>query len=284
MEGLKRKRFCTLGSIETTSAGITLDQIGYIKDRVEPAELRGGSNDRPLDKEETKLLRRQTGKINWAATQSRPDLAYDVVELSTKFKKGTLGDLKKANKAINKLTSNPTKLLFPKITGKLRLNTYSDAGFHNLPDQISSGRGHIIFLEGEGGRAAPLGWTSNKVKRVVGSTVAAEALSMQMALAHSIYLRAILAETLGVDDQSIPIKAHIDSNNLHQAIISTKFVEDKRLRLDIAQIQEEIKDQQVQVKWVNSDSMLADPLTKKNANADKLMEALKTGTLPALTS
>ena len=136
--------------------------------------------------------------------------------------------------------------------------------------------------EGEGGQAAPLGWTSNKVKRVVGSTVAAEALSMQMALAHSIYLRAILAETLGVEDRSIPIKAHIDSNNLHQAIISTKFVEDKRLRLDIAQIQEEIKDQQVQVKWVNSDSMLADSLTKKNAKADKLMEALKTGTLPAL--
>ena len=112
--------------------------------------------------------------------------------------------------------------------------------------------------------------------------MAAEALSMQMALAHSIYLRAILAETLGVEDRSIPIKAHIDSNNLYQAIISTKFVEDKRLRLDIAQIQEEIKDQQVQVKWVNSDSMLADSLTKKNAKADKLMEALKTGTLPAL--
>ena len=31
-------------SIETTNAGITLDQIGYIKDRVEPAELRGGTN------------------------------------------------------------------------------------------------------------------------------------------------------------------------------------------------------------------------------------------------
>ena len=269
-------------SIETTSAGITLDQIDYIKERVEPAELRGGSNDRPLDKEEMKLLRRQTGKINWAATQSRPDLAYDVVELSTKFKRGTLGDLKKANKAINKLTSSPTKLLFPKINGKVNITTHSDAGFHNLPDQISSGRGHIIFLEGEGGRAAPLGWTSNKVKRVVGSTVAAEALSLQMALAHSIYLRAILAETLGVEDLSIPIKAHIDSNNLHQAIISTKFVEDKRLRLDIAQIQEEVQDQQVQVKWVNSGSMLADCLTKRTAKADQLMEALKTGRLPSL--
>ena len=119
------------------------------------------------------------------------------------------------------------------------------------------------------------------MKRVVGSTVAAEALSMQMALAHSIYLRALLAETLGISALEIPIKAHIDSNNLYQAIISTKFVEDKRLRLDIAQIQEEVQDQKVQVKWVNSESMLADCLSKRNAKADTLMEVLKTGKMPS---
>ena len=119
------------------------------------------------------------------------------------------------------------------------------------------------------------------MKRVVGSTVAAEALSMQMALAHSIYLRALLAETLGISALEIPIKAHIDSNNLYQAIISTKFVEDKRLCLDIAQIQEEVQDQKVQVKWVNSESMLADCLSKRNAKADTLMEVLKTGKMPS---
>ena len=115
----------------------------------------------------------------------------------------------------------------------------------------------------------------------LGSTVAAEALSLQMALAHSIHLRAILAENLGISALEIPIKAHIDSNNLYQAIISTKFVEDKRLRLDIAQIQEEVQDQKVQVKWVKSESMLADCLTKRNAKADTLMEVLKTGKMPS---
>ena len=119
------------------------------------------------------------------------------------------------------------------------------------------------------------------MKRVVGSTVAAEALSMQMDLAHSIHLRAILAETLGISALEIPIKANIDSNNLYQAIISTKFVEDKRLCLDIAQIQEEVQDQKVQVKWVNLESMLADCLTKRNAKADTLMEVLKTGKMPS---
>ena len=91
----------------------------------------------------------------------------------------------------------------------------------------------------------------------------------------------ILPETLGINALEIPIKAHIDSNNLYQAIISTKFVEDKRLRLDIAQIQEEVQDQKVQVLWVKSESMLADCLTKRNAKADTLMEVLKTGKMPS---
>ena len=76
----------------------------------------------PLDKEEVKLLRRQTGKINWAATQSRPDLAYDAVELSTKFKRGTLNDLKKTNRCHLKATKSPffNKSQQLKMTGRFQ--------------------------------------------------------------------------------------------------------------------------------------------------------------------
>ena len=267
-------------NIKSTSDGITLDQIDYIKDRLEPAVLKGGDNSRPLDKEEMTLLWRQTGKINWAATQTRPDLSFSVVELSTKFKNGSLEDLKKTNKAITRLTSTPTKLLFPKITGGLKIVVYSDAAFQNLPDQISSGRGHIVMLAGQGGRGAPLGWASNKVRRVVASTVAAEALSLQMALSHAVYLRAVLAETLGVDELAIPIHSYIDSNNLHQAINSTKFVEDKRLRLDIAQIQECVAEHKVTVKWVGAADMIADCLTKRGVKADALLDVITSGFLP----
>ena len=69
------------------------------------------------DKEETQLLRRLVGKINWAATQTRPDVSFFVVELSTKFKHPQLEDLKKANKVINKLITSPKKILFPKLKG-----------------------------------------------------------------------------------------------------------------------------------------------------------------------
>ena len=40
---------------------------------------------------------------------------------------------------------------------------------------------------------------------------AAEALSLRMVMSHPIYLREVLAETLGVEVAVIPIKSFIDS-------------------------------------------------------------------------
>ena len=125
----------------------------------------------------------------------------------------------------------------------------------------------------------PLGWASNKVKRVIGSARAAEALSLQMAISHRVFLRALLAETLEKNPKEIPIQVNTDSNNLYKSIYSTKFVEDKRLRIDIAQIQECVETEGVKVDWVQSEEMLADGLTKKGAKSNTLMEVMKTGFL-----
>ena len=268
-------------AIKTTKEGITIDQGDYIKNRLVPAVLKSGDSKRYLDKEEIRLLRRLTGQINWAATQSRPDISFTVVELSSKIKTAQLEDLKKANKAIARMAATPNKLLFPRIGGSLRIVTHSDAAFRNLPDQMSSGGGHIVFLTNqEEEAAAPLAWSSNKIKRVVGSTLAAEALSLQEAVAHAIFLRAILAEIVGKKEEEIPIISYVDSNNLYQAVYSTKFVEDKRLRLDIAQVQESIKLDALEVRWVQAGDMLADCLTKRGANPDKVLEVFEEGRLP----
>ena len=121
--------------------------------------------------------------------------------------------------------------------------------------------------------------TFQKVERVVGSTIAAEALSLQMALGHSFYLRAILKEILGANGENIPIKAYIDSMNLYEAVFSTKMVEDKKLRCDIAQIQEYVDKEKVELVWTKSEDMLADGLTKRGASTDSLLQVLKTGKL-----
>ena len=70
------------------------------------------------------------------------------------------------------------------------------------------------------------------------------------------------------------------TNNLYQAIWSTKAVDEKRLRIDIAQIQEAVSKERVEVNWVPAGKMLADCLTKRGMNAEELMNVLKTGRLP----
>ena len=103
---------------------------------------------------------------------------------------------------------------------------------------------------------------------------------MQKGLSHAVYLRALVAEILGVDPVRIPIKTHTDSNDLFQAVKSTKFVKDKRQRLDITLIKQDVQKEQVEVRWVEAGDMLADPLTKKNAGAEQLLKVLEMGQLP----
>ena len=86
-----------------------------MKERMEPATLKGGDNKRPLEKDEMTLLQRLIGKINWDASQTRPDLSYSVLKLSTKFKSGELHYLKKANKAIDRLINNPSSCCSPRL-------------------------------------------------------------------------------------------------------------------------------------------------------------------------
>ena len=43
------------------------------------------------------------GRLNWSVQGSRPDLSFDMMELSTKLKYGLVGDLMKAIKCIERI-------------------------------------------------------------------------------------------------------------------------------------------------------------------------------------
>ena len=65
-----------------------------------------------------------------------------------------------------------------------------------------------------------------------------------------------------------------------QALYSTKLVDDKRLRLDIAAIKESVDRNEIAtVKWIHGDEQLANCLTKRGASSHKLMQILMNGYL-----
>ena len=85
-----------------------------------------------------------------------------------------------------------------------------------------SARGHLVFLS-VGENVCPLSWISNKVRRKVSSTLSAETLALNDALDDAVYLKHLISE--------------IYHDNVKESLRSTKQVQEKCLRTDIAEVQ-----------------------------------------------
>ena len=110
------------------------------------------------------------------AQGTRPDLAYEVVELSSKFDKAVVSGLIRANKNLLKLKQLKSFIRFPNLepSKDWKIVVFSDASHTNI-DSVSSLE-HIVLIAGCKKRSAPIAWSSSKIKRVVRSTLAAETL------------------------------------------------------------------------------------------------------------
>ena len=116
-------------------------------------------------------MRTLAGQLNWTSSQTRPDISYQACDVSTSIKNATICDLKPANKYIRKLKSLEAVLKVPNLGNleNVRIMCFSDVYFANLKNGSSQGR-FIIFLCGSG-KYAPTAWKSDKLKRVVKSTL-----------------------------------------------------------------------------------------------------------------
>ena len=118
--------------------------------------------------------RQLTGSLNWLVRGSRPDLAFTMIEASTKFKKATVGDLLKVAKVVRKAKSEKSEVIIPNLGDPRNwtLETHTDAALGNLNDGIDSTGAHIIFVSNKKGKMAALDLKSSKIKRVVRSSLA----------------------------------------------------------------------------------------------------------------
>ena len=287
---LKISIFTYLGwSVHQKEDHISVDQNDYSK-LIKPALLspsRKKALDDNLTEEEHKQYQSLLGKLLWLSSQSRPDLCYDTMEHSTLGKNPKVKDLLSLNKVTKKIDQGNAKTLFRAMNlekDKLQIVFYSDASLGNLPNKKSSGRGYIVFLT-NGTIANAITWSSNKVKRVVHSVFGAETLGCIDGAAAAINVRQQLSEILYNNPRSdiIPIIGLVDSRQLTDHITSTKQCEDKRIRLDIAELQESVSIGEIdRITWIPTTDMLADCLTKKSACCKKLCESLESGYIEGL--
>ena len=177
-----------------------------------------------------------------------------------------------------------THILFPNLgdPGQLRLLVYCDASYANLQDGVSSAGGHIVFLMGRDGRSCPLAWRSGKIRRVVRSTLAAEALSMADGLDTAYCMGYLLSEVMfkKPKENRIPIHVCTDNKSLYENIHSTKGVSEKRLRVEIGSIKEMLHNGELsRVIWIESGAQISDCLTKRGASCQSMMNIVQNGNL-----
>lgn len=260
--------------------GILMDQTDYVKDLDTPllSPQRVSEKQSLLSEKELSVLRSLVGRLNWVVQGTRPDIAFETVELSTKLRKGVVSDLVTAVKVTRKIKGEAALVFFPALghPTEWKIVVFSDAAHANLSDGVGSMGAHIVLLVGKSGKCCPLSWHAGKIKRVVRSTIAAEALSLQEALEDSLFLRSHIKEMLGEID--VPIDAFVDNRSVVEAVYSTKLVDDKRLRLDLGAIRQAVNDGEINsVRWCPGGAQLANCMTKRGASGLQLLLVLQSG-------
>ena len=269
--------------ITQTESNILLDQQDYI-DSIEIPKIpiaRRMKKTEPLNPEENTIYRSLVGALNWIVQNTRPDLSFELTYLSSKFDKAEIQDLQQIIKALLKVKEEKSELLFPHLGDPLlwEIITFSDASFGNLSNGTQSCGGYLVFISSNNA-CSTLAWRSGKVKRVVKSTLAAEGLILSEALDEAIYIKKIICDTLCIEfsPENIPIIGVTDQEGLAKNLNSTKLVDDKRLRIDLASIKENITKGLIrEIRLTDSKNQIADALTKKGACNKNLLAVLQGG-------
>ena len=121
-----------------------------------------------------------------------------------------------------------------------------------------------------GGRRCPLIWKSKVARRVVRSTIEAEAVGLGEALEVALYLKEIWRELSG---KEVTVPGKTDSRTLERAIASAMGVSNRRLRKDIVAVKEMVERGEIErIEWIGSKQQVADGLTKGGGREALLVE------------
>ena len=214
------------------------------------------------------------GQLNWIATNSRPDIVFDTCELSTAQNSTTIADVFKINKLVHFIQNESLELFFPRLHSfkDCTIECYTDAAFANLPNGESQG-GIIIFLKDDHNRTCPIFWQSRQIRRRANLILIAETLALLEGSETAINLNNIISQMIG--SHALKINCYTDCKSLYLSIHSSKQNDNKKLRLDINVLEDMLESKEINTfNWVSAHDQVADCLTKKGVNKEKIRAAV----------
>ena len=274
---------------------IEYDQIEYVE-RISPVAIdktRKSQLTAPLSETEKSSLRSIVGALQYAAVHSRPDLSAKVGELQSAVNRATIAELVQANRVLAEAKQNKVSLMvLPIHPNRLTYCAFSDASFLS-GKQNTAHQGTLIFsttpelLENKRAVVAPVAWTSKKVPRIVRSTLGAEAAALSNTVDRLMWIRLLWSWIRNpCCDWAHPEKL-LKTENMSALVTDCKSAYDLLTRTALPQCAEhrttvecllirERLQENCKVRWVSSQAMLADCLTK-TMDSQVLRECLKTG-------
>ena len=228
-----------------------------------------------INEQERYSLRSTLGKLLWPAMQTRPDILFTAASMASKIPHATIFDLLNTNKLIRRVKHENTVLKFPRFNNvsNLSIFCFTDASFNNNVDGSTQG-GYLVFLvDNNTMDSALIAWQSRKLKRVARSTLMAETFACIEGIDCSLLCAKILGDLTNVDN--VKVYCYTDNSSLIESIYSTKYVSDKRLRLEIGYLKEIVAKEGVLMRWISTDKQLADCMTKERSNTkDRMKRAM----------
>ena len=119
----------------------------------------------------------------------------------------------------------------------------------------------------------PIAWSSTKIKRVVKSTVTAEAHALSDGLDAAYCIQQLLDEIFL--KRKPKIHAFVDNKSLVQSVKSTTLISERRLHITTAAIQQILDQDEACLKWIPTNKQIADCITKNNASPYELLDLIK---------
>jgi len=193
------------------------------------------------------------GSLLYIATKTRPDIAFSVTQLARNCETPTKVDYDSAMLTLQYLKSTIDKSIHYK--GDTNLVSYSDSDWGGDEKTRRSTSGHI-FLFGN----APVAWQSQTQKSVSLSVAEAECISLIECAKRGMKIKKIIKE---IFNRKINLKIYVDNKACRDMCEN----ENERGRckhsdIKLCYMRENIARNELHLEKVESNSNLADPLTK----------------------
>lgn len=287
------------GHISMSKEGHVSLSFGEYLKKVMPVTIqRGRMPDDQILPGEVSKMRGLIGALQWPAGQGCPYLSASVSLLAGDVTKGTIKSIQELNKTLRfAKQSSDVSLKMTKVLKGIEdmcFVCFSDAAYGARSDGASQGGFIIVMtsrsvLEGKAVDYNIVGWRSFKLTRVCRSSLSAEAQGCSTALDELMMMKTMTSLVFNPDldprDASTAAEFGasaivIDAKGLFDALKKDCIGSgaDKRAAIDILCIKEELQRLQCNLRWVSSERMLADGLTKLHAR-QSFVEMLRGGVL-----